>query len=172
MALVIELNGKEPSIGKNCFLAPTATIIGDVVIGDNSSIWFNAVIRGDVNEIRIGKNTNVQDNVTIHCTYQKYGTYIGNFVTIGHNSVIHGCVIEDLVLVGMGSIIMDGAVVESGVIIGAGAVVTPGTRLKSGYIYGGVPAKPLKEISPEEVKEQLKEQANRYVMYSQWYKEL
>ncbi len=172
MALIIELNGKEPSIGKNCFLAPTATIIGDVVIGDNSSIWFNAVIRGDVNEIRIGKNTNVQDNVTIHCTYQKYGTYIGNFVTIGHNSVIHGCVIEDLVLVGMGSIIMDGAVVESGVIIGAGAVVTPGTRLKSGYIYGGVPAKPLKEISPEEVKEQLKEQANRYVMYSQWYKEL
>jgi len=172
MALIIEVNGKKPKIYEGSFLAPTATIIGDVVLRRNCSVWFNAVIRGDVNEIRIGEATNIQDNVTIHCTYQKHGTYIGDFVTIGHNSVIHGCTIEDLVLIGMGAIIMDGAIVESGVIVGAGSVVPPGTRLKSGHIYAGIPAKPLKEISESEVKRQLKEQAERYLMYSRWYKEL
>ncbi|NPA34608.1 MAG: gamma carbonic anhydrase family protein [Chlorobi bacterium] len=172
MALIWEVRGKKPWLSEGVFLAPSATIIGDVVLGKGSSVWFNAVVRGDVNEVRIGEATNIQDNVTIHCTYQKYGTYIGDYVTIGHNSVIHGCTIEDLVLIGMGALIMDGAVVESGVIVGAGSVVTPGTRLKSGYVYGGIPAKPLKEIDIEEVKKQLREQAERYVMYSQWYKEL
>ena len=172
MALILEVRGKKPQIGEGTFLAPSATIIGDVILGKNCSVWFNAVIRGDVNEIRIGEATNIQDNVTIHCTYQKYGTYIDNFVTIGHNSVIHSCTIEDLVLIGMGAIIMDGTIIESGVIVGAGSVVTPGSRLKSGYVYGGIPAKPLKEISVGEVKKQLRNQAERYVMYSQWYKEL
>ncbi len=172
MALILEVRGKKPQIGEGTFLAPSATIIGDVILGKNCSVWFNAVLRGDVNEIRIGEATNIQDNVTVHCTYQKYGTYIGNYVTIGHNSVIHGCTIEDLVLIGMGAIIMDGATIESGVIVGAGSVVTPGTILRSGYVYGGVPAKPLKKISTEEVKKELKAQANRYIVYSQWYKEL
>lgn len=166
---IFTVRGFTPIIGKDCFLAPTANIIGDVVIGDESSVWFNAVIRGDVNFIRIGERSNIQDGVVIHCTYKKCGTTIGNDVSIGHNAVIHGCEIKDKVLVGMGSIIMDNTIIESRCIIAAGAVVPENQLLKSGFIYAGVPAKPIKEINQENFDFYVSRTAKNYIKYADWF---
>src|ERR1700735_3948913 len=149
MALILPVEGKSPRFGKNCFLAPNATVVGDVEMGDECSIWFNAVVRGDVNSIHIGNKVNIQDGVVIHATYQKTKVHIGNDVSIGHNAIIHGCTIEDRVLVGMGAIVMDNAVVGRNSIIAAGAVVLEGTRIESGTIHGGIPARKTKDAPPE-----------------------
>src|SRR3954468_10907767 len=151
MAVIIPCLDKSPQFGSNCFFAPNATIIGDVIMGDECSIWFNAVVRGDVNYIRIGNRVNIQDGAVIHCTYQKAPTTIGNNVSIGHNAIVHGCTLEDNVLVGMGAIVMDHAYVEKNSIIAAGAVVLENTRVESGCIYAGVPAKKVKQVSPEQM---------------------
>ena len=168
--LIRELNGHTPKLGKDCFLAETAVIVGDVVMGDQCSIWYNAVIRGDVHFIRMGNKVNVQDGAVVHCTYQKSPTTIGNNVSIGHNAVVHGCTIHDNVLVGMGAIVMDDCVVESNTIIAAGAVVTEGTRVPAGTIYAGVPAKKLKDISQELISGEIERIANNYIFYAGWYK--
>ncbi|MEN8116299.1 MAG: gamma carbonic anhydrase family protein [Bacteroidota bacterium] len=170
MALIKTLNNKVPKTGKNCFFAETATLIGDVEIGDNCSIWFNAVIRGDVHYIKIGKNTNVQDNVVIHATYKKSPTNIGNNVTIAHGAIIHGCTLQDNVMIGMNAVILDNAIVESNSIIAAGSVVTKGTVVESGSIYAGVPAKKVKDISPDLLHGEVIRIANAYGMYAGWYK--
>ncbi len=169
MALILPVNEILPVFGENCFLAENATITGDVVMGDACSVWFNAVIRGDVNSISIGNKVNVQDGAIIHCTYKKAATEIGNNVNIGHKALIHGCTIQDNVLVGMGAIIMDHVVIEPFCIIAAGALVLENSRLESGFIYAGSPAKKLKAIS-EEQRLLLEELADRYVMYAGWYK--
>ncbi len=145
--LLKSILGKKPHFGKSCYFSENATLVGAVVMGDNCSVWFNAVIRGDVNYIKIGNNVNIQDGAVVHCTYKKYPTEIGNNVSIGHNALIHGCIIKDNVLVGMGAIIMDNCLVESNVIIAAGAVVTQHSVLEAGYIYAGVPAKKIKPSS-------------------------
>jgi carbonic anhydrase/acetyltransferase-like protein (isoleucine patch superfamily) len=168
MALVMKLRGKTPEFGENCWLAPNATIVGDVQMGANCTVWFNAVVRGDVNEIRIGDDTNIQDGVVIHCTYQKAGTYIGNKVSIGHNAIVHGCTIHDQVLVGMGSIIMDGVIVHSGAVIAAGAVVLANTIVEENSIYAGVPAKKVKQIGQEMV-DVIERTAKNYPMYAEWF---
>ncbi|MBL0099341.1 MAG: gamma carbonic anhydrase family protein [Saprospiraceae bacterium] len=152
-------------------MAENATIVGDVIMGDQCSVWFNAVIRGDVHYIRMGNKVNVQDGAIIHCTYQKHPTNIGNNVSIGHNAIVHGCTIHDNVLVGMGAIIMDNCIVESNAIIAAGAVVTQNTRVEGGTIYAGVPAKKVKDISEELISGEIDRIANNYVMYSAWFKE-
>jgi carbonic anhydrase/acetyltransferase-like protein (isoleucine patch superfamily) len=170
MALIKPLLGHTPQLGKDTFLAETATVIGDVVCGNECSIWYNAVVRGDVHSIRMGNRVNVQDNAMVHCTYQKHPTNIGNNVSIGHNAIVHGCTIEDNVLVGMGAIVMDACVVESNSIIAAGAVLLEGTRVPSGSIYAGVPAKKVKDITPELVKGEIERIAESYVKYSGWYK--
>jgi gamma-carbonic anhydrase len=170
MALIKTLNGKTPVIDEDCFLAETATIIGDVEIGNNCSVWFNAVIRGDVHYIKIGKNTNVQDNVVIHATYKKSPTNIGDNVTIAHGAIIHGCTIKNSVMVGMNAVILDDVVVESNSIIAAGSVVTKGTAVESGCVYAGIPAKKIKEISPELLDGEINRIANAYGMYASWYK--
>ncbi len=170
MALFKTLNEKTPTYGDNCFFADNATIIGDVCMGDECSVWFNAVIRGDVHYIKIGDQVNVQDGAVIHATYQKAPTTIGNQVSIGHNAIVHGCTIEDHVLIGMGSIVMDHAVVESGAIVAAGAVVLENTRVESGFIYAGVPAKKVKAVSKELTEGEIKRIANSYLKYSAWYK--
>ena len=157
-------------MGTNCFLAPTATLIGEVEMGDECSVWFNAVVRGDVHFIKMGNRVNVQDNAVIHCTYQKAPTTIGNHVSIGHNAIVHGCTLHDHVLVGMGAIIMDGCVVESNSIIAAGAVLLEGTHVPSGSIFAGVPAKKVKDITPELVEGEVNRIANNYVMYASWFK--
>ncbi len=149
MAIIRTLNGKTPSLGKDCFVAETAVIIGDVVTGDNCSIWYNAVLRGDVHYIRIGHKVNIQDGVVIHGTYGKSPTNIGNNVSIWHQATVHGCTIGDNVLIGMNAVVLDDAVVEPNSIIAAGGVVTKGTRVESGSIYGGIPARKIGEISPE-----------------------
>jgi carbonic anhydrase/acetyltransferase-like protein (isoleucine patch superfamily) len=169
MALIKTLLGKTPEMGSDCYLAETATVVGDVKMGTQCSIWFNAVIRGDVNSIVMGNKVNVQDNAVIHCTYQKHATTIGNNVSIGHNAIVHGCTLHDNVLVGMGAIVMDAVVVESNCIIAAGAVVLEGSHCKSGGIYAGIPAKRVKEITPELVSGEIQRIANNYVMYSSWY---
>ena len=169
MALIKSLNGHTPKFGKNCFLADTATIIGDVIIGNDCSIWFSSIVRGDVHYIRIGNKVNIQDNATIHCTYKKAPVNIGNNVSIAHNAVVHGCTIHDNVLIGMGAIIMDGVIIESNSIIAAGAVVSKDTIVKSGSVYGGMPAKKIKSISPELVKGEIERIANSYLMYASWY---
>src|SRR6187402_1836216 len=151
MAVILPVKGVHPKMGENCFIAPNATIVGDVITGDDCSIWFNAVLRGDVNSIRMGNKVNVQDGAVIHCTYKKTKAIIGDNVSIGHNAIVHGCEIKDNVLVGMGSIVMDNAVVNSNTIIAAGAVVLEGTICEGGAIYAGVPAKKVKEISPDKV---------------------
>ncbi len=156
MSFLFEVKGINPSWGNNCFIAPNATLCGDVIMGDDCSIWFNAVIRGDVNSIRMANKVNVQDGAVIHCTYQKSKTIIGNNVSIGHNAIVHGCVIEDNVLVGMGAIIMDHAKIGANSIIAAGAVVLENTIVEPGSIYAGVPAKKVKDISEELSKEKLK----------------
>ena len=168
MALILPVKGIHPTLPDSCFIAENATIVGDVVLGEKCSVWFNAVIRGDVNFIKIGNFTNIQDGVVIHCTYQKAGTTIGNYVSIGHNALVHGCTVQDHVLIGMAAIVMDNAVVEEFVIIAAGAIVLENTVCESGYIYAGIPAKRLKAIS-EEQRAMLKQLPHNYVMYSGWF---
>jgi len=170
MALIKTVRGKTPQFGDNCFLADNATIIGDVVMGEDCSVWFHAVIRGDVHYIRIGNRVNVQDNAVIHGTYQKAPTTIGNNVSIAHGAVVHGCTVHDNVLIGMGSAVMDHAVVESNSIIAAGAVVLENTVVDSGSVYAGIPAKKIKEIDKELLEGQIERIANSYLKYSSWYK--
>ena len=170
MALIKELRGFTPQIGKNTFLAENATIIGDVIIGNDCSIWYNAVLRGDVNSIRIGDRVNIQDGTVIHTLYQKSVSEIGNDVSIGHNVVIHGAKIEDGALIGMGAIVLDHAIVGEGAIIAAGSVVLGGTHVEAGSIYAGVPAKFVKKIDPEQSKEINEKIANNYLMYTDWYR--
>ena len=170
MALVKPVNGISPRFGKNCYLAENATVVGDVEMGDDCSIWFNAVVRGDVNSIRIGNKVNIQDNATIHCTYEKNATQIGSNVSIGHNAIVHGCTVEDNVLIGMGAIVMDRCIIGSNSIIAAGAVVLEGTVVEPGSIYAGVPAKKVKDISPEKSKGEIERIANNYELYSSWFK--
>ena len=169
--IIKAVNGKSPAFGNDCFIAENATIVGEVSMGDHCSVWFNAVIRGDVNYIKMGHKVNIQDGAVIHCTYQKYPTIIGNNVSVGHNAIVHGCTIHDNVLVGMGAIIMDNCVVESNSIIAAGAVVTQNTHVEAGTIYAGVPAKKVKDISQELISGEIDRIANNYVMYSGWFKE-
>ncbi len=169
MALILPVRKVLPVLGKSCFLAENATITGDVIMGDDCGVWFNAVIRGDVNFIRIGNKVNIQDGAIVHCTYQKAATTIGNNVNIGHKAIIHGCTIKDNVLIGMGAIIMDHVVIEPFSIIAAGSIVLENTIVESGFIYAGSPAKKLKAISPEQ-RDLLEELADRYVMYAGWYK--
>ncbi|MCO6565303.1 MAG: gamma carbonic anhydrase family protein [Apibacter sp.] len=169
MALIKKILDKYPSIEKDCYISETSVIIGDVTIGNQSSVWFNAVIRGDVNFIKIGNRVNIQDNAVIHCTYMKYPTFIGNNVSIGHNAVIHGCTIHDNVLIGMGAIIMDNVTVESDAIIAAGAVVTQGKLVAKGEIWGGVPAKKIGITSEEIKKDKIHQTASNYIKYSKWY---
>jgi carbonic anhydrase/acetyltransferase-like protein (isoleucine patch superfamily) len=169
MALLIPVKNISPATGKNCFLAENATLVGDVVLGDDCSVWFNAVIRGDVNSIRIGNKVNIQDGAVIHCTWQRAKTEIGNYVSIGHNAIVHGCTLQDHTLIGMGAIVMDHAVVESYTIIGAGALIPENMVCESGFIYAGVPAKKIKPVSDEQRK-LLDELPDRYLMYSGWFK--
>ncbi len=169
--VIKSVNGKAPVIPQDCFIAENATIVGDVTLGSNCSVWFNAVIRGDVNKISIGNKVNIQDGAIIHCTYQKHATIIGNNVSIGHNAIVHGCIIEDNVLIGMGAIVMDNCVVKSNSIIAAGAVVTQNTVVESGVIYAGVPAKKVKEINESNFAGEIDRIATNYVMYSSWFKE-
>lgn len=171
MALIKSVRGFTPQFGTDCYFAETATIIGDVITGDFCSFWFNAVIRGDVNAIRLGNKVNVQDGAIIHCTYKTAPTQIGNNVSLGHRAIVHGCTLHDNILVGMGAIIMDHAVVEENVLIAAGAVVLEKAQLESGFIYAGVPAKKVKPISQERFKNTIERIANNYVMYSGWFKE-
>lgn len=167
MALILPVNGIRPKIGKNCFLAPNCTIIGDVEIEDNSSVWFNVVIRGDVNSIRIGKQCNIQDGAVIHCTYKKSKTILGNKVSIGHNAIIHGCNVHDKVLVGMGAILMDNSIIHSNSIVAAGAVVLENTTIEEDSIYGGTPAKFIKKVD-EKRSDVFERTANNYVRYASW----
>ncbi len=169
--MIKSVRGKTPQIGEDCFIAENATIVGDVVMGDQCSIWFNAVIRGDVHYIRMGNKVNVQDGVIIHGTYQKSPTNIGDNVSIAHGAIVHGCTIKDKVLVGMGSIIMDDCVVESNSIIAAGAVLTRGTHVPEGSIFAGMPARKIKDISTELVEGEINRIAEAYVKYSGWFKE-
>jgi carbonic anhydrase/acetyltransferase-like protein (isoleucine patch superfamily) len=171
MKIIKSVNGKYPQIPEDCYVADNATIVGEVSLGKECSIWFNAVIRGDVHYIKIGNKVNIQDGAVIHATYQKSPTNIGNNVSIGHNALVHGCTIHDNVLIGMGSIIMDDCVIESNSIIAAGAVVTKNTHVASGSIYAGVPAKKVKDISQELIAGEIHRIANNYVNYSSWYEE-
>ena len=169
--LIKSVNGKTPSIPEDCYVAENATIVGDVTFGSNCSVWFNTVIRGDVNVIRIGDKVNIQDGAVIHCTYQKHPTIIGNNVSIGHNAIVHGCVILDNVLIGMGAIVMDNCVIESNAIVAAGADVTQNTVVGAGTIWAGVPAKKVKEIDQSNFAGEIERISNNYVMYSSWFKE-
>ena len=169
MATILSLQGKDPQFGENCFIAPNATIVGDVTMGSDCSIWFNAVLRGDVHYIKMGNKVNVQDGAVIHCTYLKHPTTIGNNVSIGHNALVHGCTIHDNVLIGMGSIVMDGCVVHSNSIVAAGAVVLEGTIVEEGSIYAGVPAKKVKMVSEAMITGEINRIADNYVKYSSWF---
>ena len=171
MPVILPVEEKHPQFGKNCFLAPNATIVGDVIMGDNCSIWFNTVVRGDVNFIRIGNTVNIQDGACIHCTFKRFGTTIGNNVSIGHNAIVHGCTLHDNVLVGIGAIVMDGAEVHSNTIIAAGAVVLEGMVCEAGSIYAGVPAKLIKAIPEEMISGEINRIANNYVKYADWFRE-
>jgi len=168
MALILPVKNIHPQIGKDCFLAPNATIVGEVVLGDQCTVWFNAVIRGDVNRITIGNKTNIQDGAVIHCTYQRAATFIGDNVSVGHNAVVHGCTIHNDVLVGMGAIVMDNAVVNSHCIVAAGAIVLENTICEAGHIYAGIPAKKVKALSSEQINNMAKTAAN-YIMYGSWF---
>jgi carbonic anhydrase/acetyltransferase-like protein (isoleucine patch superfamily) len=169
MATILTVQGKDPQFGENCFIAPNATIAGDVTMGNDCSIWFNAVLRGDVHYIKMGNKVNVQDGAVVHCTYLKHPTTIGNNVSIGHNALVHGCTIHDNVLIGMGSIVMDGCVVHSNSIIAAGAVVLEGTIVEEGSIYAGVPAKKVKMVSEAMITGEINRIADNYVKYSSWF---
>jgi len=170
MPIILPVKGVHPQFGKDCFIAPNATIVGEVIMGDECSVWFNTVIRGDVNRITMGNKVNVQDGAVIHCTYQKAATTIGNNVSIGHNALVHGCTINDNVLIGMGSIVMDNCIIESGSIIAAGAVLLEKTHVIAGSVYAGVPAKKVKEVTKELFEGEVQRIANNYLMYSGWYK--
>lgn len=170
MTLILPIKGIHPVFGENCYLAPNATIVGDVVMGDDCSVWFNAVVRGDVNSIRIGNKVNIQDGAVIHCTYQKTTVVLGDNVSIGHNAIVHGCHIHANVLIGMGAIVMDNVEIGSNTIIAAGAVVTEGAKVPSGCIFAGVPAKKIKDISEELIHGEIDRIANNYLMYSSWLK--
>lgn len=170
MAIIKSVRGYTPQLGSNCFLADNAVLVGDVVIGDQCTVWFNAVVRGDVNSIIIGNNTNIQDGAVIHCTYQKSKTVIGNNVSIAHNAVVHGCTVEDNVLIGMGAIIMDDAVIGTGSVIAAGAIVLPKTVVAPGSIYAGIPAKKVKDTGVE-MMEVIQRTARNYPMYASWFTE-
>nr|WP_298655422.1 gamma carbonic anhydrase family protein [uncultured Flavobacterium sp.] len=169
--IIKEVRGKYPLIPEDCYVAENATIVGEVTLGSSCSVWFNAVIRGDVNAISIGNKVNIQDGAVIHCTYLKHPTQIGNNVSIGHNAIVHGCTIHDNVLVGMGAIIMDGCTVESNSIIAAGSVLTQNTHVESGVIYAGIPAKKVKELNTSDFAGEIDRIATNYVMYSSWFKE-
>jgi len=172
MSFIIPVRGIHPTIGEDCYIAPNATIVGEVVMGNQCSVWFNAVIRGDVNSISIGNKVNIQDGAVIHCTYQKTKTIIHDNVSIGHNAIVHGCTIEANVLVGMGAIVMDNVKIGSNSIIAAGAVVLENTIVEAGCIYAGVPAKKVKDISQELINGEINRIADNYLMYSSWFKEL
>ena len=170
MALLLPVKGINPQFGNDCFLAQNSTIVGDVIMGDNCSVWFGAVVRGDVNSIRIGNKTNIQDGAVIHCTFERAATTIGNNVSIGHRAIVHGCTVEDNALIGMGAIVMDHAVVHENCIIAAGAVVLENTICEAGCIYAGIPARKVKQLSQEQITH-LKKTANNYVMYSSWFED-
>ena len=169
MPLILPVNGVSPIWGDDCFIAENATIVGQVTMGDQCSVWFTAVVRGDVNTIEMGNKVNIQDGAIIHGTYQKAGTKIGNNVSIGHRAMVHGCTIHDNVLIGMGAIVMDNCVIEENCIIAAGAILTEGTHVKSGSVYAGIPAKKIKDLSPELFQGEVQRIANNYVMYSSWF---
>lgn len=171
MPVILHVEGKYPSFGDNCFIAPNATIVGDVVTGDDCSFWFNAVVRGDVNSIRMGNKVNIQDGAVIHCTYKRTQTVIGNNVSIGHNAIVHGCTIADNVLIGMGAIIMDRAEIGSHSIIAAGAVVTEGTLVPPGTIFAGVPAKKVKDIEITQIQCEIDRISNNYIKYADWFRD-
>lgn len=166
-----QLKNKIPKIGKDCFFAENSVVVGEVEIGDQCSVWYNAVIRGDVHYIKIGNKVNIQDGTVIHATYKKYPTEIGNNVSIGHNALVHGCTIHDDVLIGMGAIVMDDCVIESNSIIAAGAVLTKGTRVEAGSVYAGTPAKKIKDIDQELISGEIHRIANNYIKYASWYEE-
>jgi carbonic anhydrase/acetyltransferase-like protein (isoleucine patch superfamily) len=170
MKVILPVKGVYPTIPESCFMAPNATVVGDVVMGEDCSIWFNAVVRGDVNKIRMGNKVNIQDGACIHCTYEKTETVLGDNVSVGHNAIVHGCRVADNVLIGMGAIVMDNAVIGENSIIAAGAVVTEGTVVPPGSIFAGVPAKKIKDISPELQRGEIERIANNYLMYSGWFK--
>lgn len=171
MAIIKTLRGKTPVIGKNCYLAENAVVIGDTTIGDNCSLWFGVVLRGDVNYIKIGDNVNIQDNAVIHGTFERSATNIGNNVSIAHGAIVHGCTIHDNVLIGMNAVVLDDTVINSNCIVAAGAVVTKGTIIESGSVYGGSPAKKIKEISIELIEGEINRIAKNYQTYSGWYKD-
>ncbi len=171
MALIVKVRGIEPKIGEDCFLAENSTLVGEVEIGDNCSVWFNAVVRGDVHYIKIGNHVNIQDGAVIHATYKKSPTTIGNYVSIAHNAIVHGCTIHDNVLIGMGAIVMDDAIVESNSIIAAGALISKGMHVESGSVYAGVPAKKIKNIDQKLSEGEIQRIANSYSMYASWYTE-
>lgn len=170
MALIKECRGMTPKHGDDCWFADNATIVGDVEMGNQCSVWFNAVVRGDVNSIRMGNKVNIQDGAVLHCTYEKTKVNLGNNVSVGHNALVHGCTVEDNVLIGMGAIVMDNCYIEANCIIAAGAVLLEGTRVESWSIYAGVPAKKVKILSPELFEGEVQRIANNYVMYSGWFK--
>lgn len=170
MPVILPVNGVHPQIPASCFIAPNATVVGDVVMGEECSIWFNTVVRGDVNSIRMGNKVNIQDGACLHATYQKTKVHLGNNVSIGHNAIVHGCKVEDNVLIGMGAIVMDNARIGTNTIIAAGAVVLENMVCESGSIYAGVPAKKVKDISQELIHGEIDRIANNYVMYSSWFK--
>lgn len=170
MPIIRSLNGISPKIPDDCFIADNAVIVGDVELGQNCSVWFNAVIRGDVNHIRIGNKVNIQDGAIIHATYKVSPTKIGNNVSIGHNAIVHGCTLHDNVLIGMGSIVMDDSIVESNSIVAAGAVVTAKTLIESGSIYAGVPARKIKDITQDLLSNEIERIAENYILYSSWYR--
>lgn len=169
MPVIKSIKGIAPQIPEDCYIAENATIVGEVIMGSQCSIWFNAVIRGDVHYIKMGNKVNVQDGAIIHATYKVSPTNIGNNVSIGHNAMVHGCTIHDNVLIGMGSIVMDDCVIESNSIIAAGAVLTKNTRVESGSIYAGIPAKKVKDISEELISGEINRIADNYVKYASWY---
>lgn len=171
MALIKSVRGKTPEFGEGNFFAENATLIGDIRTGEECSFWFQSVVRGDVNAIRMGDRVNVQDGAVIHCTYERTRTLIGNDVSIGHNAIVHGCEVKDRVLIGMGAIVMDDALIEENALIAAGAVVTEGTHVASGSVYAGVPAKKVKELDDELFKGEVERIARNYSFYASWYKE-
>lgn len=172
MALILPCRGNTPTYGDDCWFAPNATIVGDVEMGRGCSVWFNAVVRGDVNSIRFGDQVNIQDGAVIHCTYEKTKTVLGNNVSVGHNALVHGCTVEDNVLIGMGSIVMDNCYVESNCIIAAGAVLLEGTRVEAWSVYAGIPAKKVKTLSPELFAGEVQRIANNYARYASWFKDV
>ena len=170
MALIKTVNNISPKISKSVYIADNATILGDVTIGEKTSVWFNTVLRGDVNSIYIGKNVNIQDGSVIHATFKKSSTSIGDYVSVGHNAIIHGCTINDFVLIGMGSIVMDNAIINSNTIIAAGSVILENTDVEPNSIYGGTPAKKIKDINQSRSKKEIERISKNYLIYSSWYK--